>query len=177
MYPEDLDSPRQELSNGGLGIVVTLLVRRQIDFLCASRWLAIQLKVSWQSEQIWKITFLPVPPSDVLCLCDCRGRWRWGRWEHKLKLDCPSVRHWAYASIFSVGVRFQIRKTSKQARLASFCILSFLLVHMFFCHSMEGWVQNWFFTGSSYRTRITCVKLVRAYVRNFDNFSKIVVSY
>ena len=29
----DLDSPRRELSNGGIGIVVTLLVRWQIDFL------------------------------------------------------------------------------------------------------------------------------------------------
>ena len=26
IYPEDLNSPRQEFSNGGLGIVVTLLV-------------------------------------------------------------------------------------------------------------------------------------------------------
>ena len=33
MYKADQDSPRQELSNGGLEIVVTLLVRRQIDFL------------------------------------------------------------------------------------------------------------------------------------------------
>ena len=32
----DLNSLRQELSNGGLGIVVTLLIRRQIDFSCAS---------------------------------------------------------------------------------------------------------------------------------------------
>ena len=38
IYPEDLDSPRQELSNGGLRIVVTLLNRWQINFLCASRW-------------------------------------------------------------------------------------------------------------------------------------------
>ena len=27
-YPEDLNSPRRELFSGGLGIVVTLLVRR-----------------------------------------------------------------------------------------------------------------------------------------------------
>ena len=32
MYPADLNSPRQELSNGGLGIVVALLVCWQIDF-------------------------------------------------------------------------------------------------------------------------------------------------
>ena len=32
IYPEDLTSPRQEFSNGGLGIVVTLLVRRGIVF-------------------------------------------------------------------------------------------------------------------------------------------------
>ena len=35
MDRKDLDSPRQELSNGGLESVVTLLVRRQIDFSCA----------------------------------------------------------------------------------------------------------------------------------------------
>ena len=34
-YPEDQDSPRRELSNGGLESVVTFLARRQIDFLCA----------------------------------------------------------------------------------------------------------------------------------------------
>ena len=32
MYPADLNSPRQELSNGGLGIVVALLVCWQLDF-------------------------------------------------------------------------------------------------------------------------------------------------
>ena len=31
-----MDSLRQELSNGGLGIVVTLLVRWQVDFSCVS---------------------------------------------------------------------------------------------------------------------------------------------
>ena len=31
----DLDSPRRELSNGGLESVATLLVRWQIDFLSA----------------------------------------------------------------------------------------------------------------------------------------------
>ena len=33
----DLDSLRRELFNGGLRIVVTLLVRRQINVVCASR--------------------------------------------------------------------------------------------------------------------------------------------
>ena len=32
----DLNSPRRELSNGGLKIVVVLLVRWQINFSCAS---------------------------------------------------------------------------------------------------------------------------------------------
>ena len=37
MDPADLNSPCQELSKGGLGIVVTPLVRRQIDFfVCIS---------------------------------------------------------------------------------------------------------------------------------------------
>ena len=43
MYPADLDSPRRELSNCGLGIVVALLVRWQINFSCASTGSAIQL--------------------------------------------------------------------------------------------------------------------------------------
>ena len=34
MDSADLSSPCQEFSNGGLGIIVTLLVCRQIDFLC-----------------------------------------------------------------------------------------------------------------------------------------------
>ena len=38
-----LDSPRQELSNGGLESVVTLLVRWQMDYSCASTGSAIQL--------------------------------------------------------------------------------------------------------------------------------------
>ena len=33
-----MDSLRRELFNGGLRIVVTLLVRRQINVVCASRW-------------------------------------------------------------------------------------------------------------------------------------------
>jgi len=40
---EDLDSPRQELSNGGLGIVVALLFCWQIDFLSAYTGGPIQL--------------------------------------------------------------------------------------------------------------------------------------
>ena len=31
----DLDSPLRELSNGGLGNVIALLVRRGINFVCA----------------------------------------------------------------------------------------------------------------------------------------------
>ena len=34
IVPADLDSPRQELSNAGLGIFVALLVRRGNDFWC-----------------------------------------------------------------------------------------------------------------------------------------------
>ena len=34
--PEDLNYPCRELSNSGLGIVVTLLVRQGIDFVCVS---------------------------------------------------------------------------------------------------------------------------------------------
>ena len=37
IYSEDLDSPRRELSSGGLGIVVTLPVCWQINFSRASR--------------------------------------------------------------------------------------------------------------------------------------------
>ena len=39
----DLDSPRRGLSNGGIRIVVTLLVHWQIIFLCASTGGPIQL--------------------------------------------------------------------------------------------------------------------------------------
>ena len=41
----DLNSPRQELSNGALESVVTLLGRWQIDYSCACRWSAIQLYI------------------------------------------------------------------------------------------------------------------------------------
>ena len=40
---KDLDSPRGELSNGGLESVATLLVRWQINYSCASPEQAIQL--------------------------------------------------------------------------------------------------------------------------------------
>ena len=43
IVPEDLNSPRRELSNGGLEIVVALLVCWQIDFLCAHTGKAIQM--------------------------------------------------------------------------------------------------------------------------------------
>ena len=39
----DLNFPRRELSDGGLGIVVALLVRQGIDFLCACTRGPIQL--------------------------------------------------------------------------------------------------------------------------------------
>ena len=41
----DLDSPRRELSNGGLGIVVALLVRWGINFLSARIGHPIQLYI------------------------------------------------------------------------------------------------------------------------------------
>ena len=40
---KDLDSPRRDLSDGGLKSVVTLLVRWQIYYSCASTGKAIQL--------------------------------------------------------------------------------------------------------------------------------------
>ena len=43
MDRKDLDSPRRELSNGGLESVVTMLVRWQMDYSCASTGKAIQL--------------------------------------------------------------------------------------------------------------------------------------
>ena len=43
-----LDSPCQELSNGGLESVVTLLVRWQIDYSSACRCSAIQLYLGKQ---------------------------------------------------------------------------------------------------------------------------------
>ena len=39
----DLNCPRRELSNGGLGFVLALLVRWQVDFLCVYTGGAIQL--------------------------------------------------------------------------------------------------------------------------------------
>ena len=41
--PENLNSPCRELSNGGLGIVVALLVRYQINILSAPIGCPIQL--------------------------------------------------------------------------------------------------------------------------------------
>ena len=43
IYQANLDSPNRELSNGGLGIVVALLLRWQIIFLCVSTESPIQL--------------------------------------------------------------------------------------------------------------------------------------
>ena len=43
MYPEDLNYSCQEISNDGLEIVVALLVRWHIDFLCVSTGGPIQL--------------------------------------------------------------------------------------------------------------------------------------
>ena len=39
----DLGSPQQDIFNGGLGIVLALLVFPAIDFSCASTWGSIQL--------------------------------------------------------------------------------------------------------------------------------------
>ena len=43
LYQADLDSTRRELSDGGLGIAVTLLVRWKIDFLSDYTGVPIQL--------------------------------------------------------------------------------------------------------------------------------------
>ena len=43
IYQEDLHSPRQELSNGGLRFVVAFLVCLRIDLLCARTEKMIQL--------------------------------------------------------------------------------------------------------------------------------------
>ena len=47
----DLGSPRRELSGGGLGIVVTVLVRQQIVCLSACIGRPIQLYVFWSIPQ------------------------------------------------------------------------------------------------------------------------------
>ena len=49
MDRKDLDSPRRELSNGGLESVVTLLVHRQIGYSRASTGKAIQLYIQIMS--------------------------------------------------------------------------------------------------------------------------------
>ena len=46
------DSPRREISNGGLGIVVSLAVRWEIDFSCASSCHSIQMYVDVFDEQV-----------------------------------------------------------------------------------------------------------------------------
>ena len=51
MAKADLDSPRRELSNGGLGIVVALLVRWQIDFLSVYTGGPIQL----YKQILWRV--------------------------------------------------------------------------------------------------------------------------
>ena len=43
MYPKNMDSPRQELSNDGLKSFVALLVAWQINYLCVFPEKAIQL--------------------------------------------------------------------------------------------------------------------------------------
>ena len=43
MDQTELDSPRREFSNGGLESVITLLVRWQINYSCASTGKTIQL--------------------------------------------------------------------------------------------------------------------------------------
>ena len=45
-YPKDLDSPRRDLFNGGLGFVVAHLVRTRINFSCVSTGGSIQLQIS-----------------------------------------------------------------------------------------------------------------------------------
>ena len=65
IYHEDLDSPHQELSNGGLGVVVTLLVCWQIDVLSDYTWGSIQLYIYIchrlillkSNYQIWQVHF------------------------------------------------------------------------------------------------------------------------
>ena len=51
--PADLNSPRQELSVHSLGFVITLLVRWQINFLCASTLEANSSIEAWESEEKW----------------------------------------------------------------------------------------------------------------------------
>ena len=52
MDPADLNSSCQELSNGGLGIAVALLVRWQINFLSARIGRPIQLYKKWH-QGVW----------------------------------------------------------------------------------------------------------------------------
>ena len=50
MDRRESDSTRRELSNGGLESVVTLLVHRQIIFLCASTGGPIQLYIKFGNQ-------------------------------------------------------------------------------------------------------------------------------
>ena len=52
MDPADLVSPRREISNGGLGIVVSLAVRWEIHFSCASSCHSIQMYIDVFDEQV-----------------------------------------------------------------------------------------------------------------------------
>ena len=54
----DLDSPRPELSYGGLGIVVALSVFSAIEFLCVCTGGAIQLYTNSSTDQAQKIPIL-----------------------------------------------------------------------------------------------------------------------
>ena len=70
MCPKDLDSPRQELSNGGLGIVVTLLVRWQIDFFVyvsligkPTVWSLFVVSTNWYIRRMQTNSFILCPLS------------------------------------------------------------------------------------------------------------------
>ena len=58
MARKDLNSPRRELSNGGLESFVTLLVAFQIDYSCAPTGKAIQLYI--RLFNIWALTMVSV---------------------------------------------------------------------------------------------------------------------
>ena len=51
----DLNSPRRDLSNGGLGIVVTLMVCLKINFACASTGGSIQLYLFWINVKYYSV--------------------------------------------------------------------------------------------------------------------------
>ena len=60
MYPEDLNSPHQELSNGGPDIVVAHLVLPGIDFSCVSTGGPIQLYFGSLESLSCKITIVTI---------------------------------------------------------------------------------------------------------------------